>query len=93
MIYFIEIWNAKQAWLDLSTEERGNYMNQVGSQIQKLLDNGVKILTWSTNNEDTSHKQTMIILQYGLSQIKKVLTVFKHWWKEQVGTIILNKQT
>lgn len=56
MIYFIEIWNAKQAWLDLSMEERGNYMNQVGSHIQGLLDKGVKVLTWSNNTQETTHR-------------------------------------
>jgi len=56
MIYFVEVWNAKQAWLDLSTEERGNYVQQVGSHIQKLLDAGVKVLTWSTNDATTTHR-------------------------------------
>ncbi len=56
MIYFIEIWNAKQAWLDLSMEERGNYMNQVGAHIQGLLDKGVKVLTWSNNKQETTHR-------------------------------------
>ncbi|MEL6193054.1 MAG: DUF6616 family protein [Bacteroidota bacterium] len=56
MIYFIELWNAKQAWLDLSQEERGNYMNQVGSHIQGLLEKGVKILTWSVNDAATSER-------------------------------------
>ncbi len=56
MIYFIELWNAKQAWLDLSQEERGNYMNQVGAHIQGLLEKGVKILTWSVNDAATSER-------------------------------------
>lgn len=56
MINFIEIWNAKPAWLALSKEERGNYMNQVGGAIQGLLDQGVQILTWSKNDEETSKR-------------------------------------
>lgn len=56
MIYLIEIWNAKQAWLDLSTEERGHYVQQIGTHIQKLLDAGVKVLTWSNNEAETSFR-------------------------------------
>lgn len=56
MIYFIEIWNAKPAWKALSTEERGNYMGQVGAHIQGLLDKGVKVLTWSNNEAATTHR-------------------------------------
>lgn len=56
MIYFIETWNAKQAWLDLSTEERGAYMEQVGGAINDLVAKGVKILTWSVNDSQTSKR-------------------------------------
>jgi len=56
MIYFIEIWNAKPAWKALSAEERGNYMNQVGAHIQGLIEKGVKILTWSHNEGNTSER-------------------------------------
>jgi len=56
MIYFIEIWNAKPAWLALSTEERGAYMAQIGPHIQGLLDQGVEILTWSENDTDTTQR-------------------------------------
>jgi len=56
MIYFIEIWNVKPAWLALSAEERGNYMGQVGAHIQGLLDKGVKVLTWSGNDGATTHR-------------------------------------
>ncbi len=56
MIYFIELWNAKQAWLDLTPAERGEYMQQVGGHIQGLIEQGVKILTWSINDANTSHR-------------------------------------
>jgi hypothetical protein len=29
MKFYVEAWSAKQAWLDLSAEERGAYMGQV----------------------------------------------------------------
>jgi len=56
MIYFIEIWNVKPAWLALSQEERGDYMNQVGTHIQGLIEKGVKILTWSHHDTATSQR-------------------------------------
>ena len=56
MIYFIEIWNAKASWLALSQEERGQYMNKVGAAIQSLIDQGVKVLTWSDNDTATTHR-------------------------------------
>ncbi|MEO1627734.1 MAG: DUF6616 family protein [Bacteroidota bacterium] len=56
MTYFIELWNAKPAWLELPKEERANYMNQVGGAIQGLLENGVKVLTWSHNQSDVQKR-------------------------------------
>jgi hypothetical protein len=35
MIYGIEIWNVKLAWLQLSVEERGDYMGKVGAAWSK----------------------------------------------------------
>lgn len=56
MIYFIEQWNAKPAWKALPTEKRAEYMTQVGAAIQGLMEKGVKILTWSANDNLTSHR-------------------------------------
>ncbi|MEM8888543.1 MAG: DUF6616 family protein [Bacteroidota bacterium] len=56
MVYFIEMWNATDAWHKLSTEERGNYMGQIGAHVQGLMEKGVEILTWSLNDSDTSRK-------------------------------------
>lgn len=56
MIYFIELWNTKPAWKALSTNERVEYMGKVGAAIQGLLDQGVKVLTWSKNDEATTKK-------------------------------------
>jgi len=56
MIYIIETWSVKPAWLALSTEERGNYMNQVGAAIQDLVAKGVKVLTWSNNDASTAKR-------------------------------------
>jgi hypothetical protein len=51
MITYIELWKAKQAWMDLSTEERGNYMNALGPAIQQLLENGAQIVSWAANDK------------------------------------------
>ena len=56
MITYIELWKAKQAWLDLSTEERGNYMNALGPAIQQLVESGVQIVSWGANDNTTFSK-------------------------------------
>jgi hypothetical protein len=56
MITYIELWKAKQAWIDLSKEERGNYIAALGPAIQQLLDNGVQIVSWGTNETATLSK-------------------------------------
>ena len=56
MITYIELWKAKQAWMDLSTEERGNYMAALGPAIQQLMENGVQIVSWGTNDASTFSK-------------------------------------
>lgn len=53
MITYIELWKAKQDWLDLSQEERGNYMTALGPAIQQLTENGVQILSWGKNEAST----------------------------------------
>ena len=49
MITYIELWKAKQAWVDLNKEERGKYLTALGPAIQQLLDNGVQIVSWGNN--------------------------------------------
>ena len=53
---YIEIWKAKQTWLDLSKEARGEYMTQLGPAIQGLVESGVKIISWGTNDAGTFRK-------------------------------------
>jgi hypothetical protein len=53
MITYIELWKAKQAWLDLSKEQRGNYMAALGPAIQQLMDNGVQIVSWGISDSST----------------------------------------
>ncbi|MCO5945712.1 DUF6616 family protein [Mucilaginibacter flavidus] len=56
MKYYIEAWNAKQAWLDLDQQQRGEYISQLGPAIQQLTEQGVEIITWGVNDPDTDKR-------------------------------------
>jgi hypothetical protein len=56
MITYIELWKAKQAWLDLSTEDRANYMTALGPAIQGLLEGGATIISWGVNDTSTYNR-------------------------------------
>lgn len=56
MITYIELWKAKQTWINLSKSQRGEYMGALGPAIQYLLDNGVKIVSWGSNDALTFNK-------------------------------------
>ena len=56
MITYIELWKAKQAWTDLSKEEKGNYLAAIGPAIQQLLESGVQIISWGNNLSSTFSK-------------------------------------
>lgn len=47
MYLFVELWNVRQAWLDLSTDERQAYANGVGGAVGQLLEAGIEIIGWS----------------------------------------------
>jgi hypothetical protein len=53
MITYIELWKAKQAWLDLSTQGRADYMTALGPAIQSLLEGGATIISWGVNDAST----------------------------------------
>lgn len=56
MITYVELWKAKQAWLDLSTEDRVNYMTALGPAIQQLIESGVQIVSWGYNEKTTTNR-------------------------------------
>lgn len=56
MITYLELWNAKDAWKNLTKEEKGEYLAQIGPAIQQLTEMGIEIVTWSVNAEDTHHR-------------------------------------
>lgn len=56
MKMYIELWKATQAWIDLSKDERGNYMNQLGPAIEQMVESGVEILNWGSIDQSTYKK-------------------------------------
>ena len=54
MHLFIELWNATQAWRDLSQEERGAYAEKVGAGMAQLAEAGVEVIGWGFA-EDREH--------------------------------------
>jgi len=53
---FIELWSAKDSWKQMSKEERGNYLTQIGPALQGLLEKGVEIVSWGENEKETTHR-------------------------------------
>lgn len=53
MITYIELWQAKQTWINLSPEERKTYVDALGPVIQQLLESGVQIISWGINDGST----------------------------------------
>jgi len=56
MQLYVELWNAKQPWLDLSPEERQTYFDMVGEEIGKLTDAGIDLVGFAINGENTSNR-------------------------------------
>ena len=52
-ITFTLNFGTKQAWLDLSKEERQAFFNRVGGEIKKLMSQGVEVLGFAVNDEET----------------------------------------
>jgi len=53
MYYTVELWNPKQAWLDLSTEERQAYVGSIMPAMQRHAEIGITVRTMATNDADT----------------------------------------
>jgi len=56
MKVYIELWKATDAWHALSTEERGNYMTQLGPAIAEMAAKGMEIVNWGANDPDTDNR-------------------------------------
>jgi len=55
-IYFIELWDPKEEWLSLSTMKRELYLSKVGEATAGLIAQGVEVLTWTVNEQETSYR-------------------------------------
>lgn len=56
MTLFLELWKPKQRWLDLTAEERAEYIEGIGPSIEGLLEEGVELVGIGTNDEDTDRR-------------------------------------
>ena len=56
MHLYIELFKAKDAWLELSPEQRGAYVQQVGSSMQGVLDAGAELVGSGATDPGTSHR-------------------------------------
>lgn len=56
MYLYVELWNVTQKWMDLSIEERRDFFNNLGPEIQKLMDQGVEVTGWALNDEHTPYR-------------------------------------
>lgn len=56
MYLYIELWNVTQEWMDLSKEERRDFLDKVGAEIKDLMDEGIENLGWGMNDEHTPYR-------------------------------------
>lgn len=56
MEIFIEYWNPKQTWLDLSKEEKTAYVSRMGPAMEDFTKRGVDFYAWGMNEDQTPQK-------------------------------------
>lgn len=56
MYYTVELWTPRQAWLDLSTEEREAYIGSIGPTLEKHAEMGITMMAMCTNDADTDNR-------------------------------------
>ena len=56
MKIFIEFWKAREAWHQLSKEERISYVAQIGPVMEDLVSKGVVVDGWGVNDDASPHK-------------------------------------
>lgn len=78
MIYFIEFWKAKDAWLNLPKQERIDYVSKIGPAIEDLMSKGVQIDAWGVNDNQSLHKADFDF--YGITKFpnQEILTGFEN---------------
>ena len=56
MYLYVEQWNVTQKWMDLSKDERRDYMRKVEGAIKDMEAGGVENLGWGLNDEHTPYR-------------------------------------
>lgn len=56
MYLYVEQWNVTKEWMDLSKEDRRDYMNKVNDAIGEMSRAGMENLGWALNDEHTPHR-------------------------------------
>jgi hypothetical protein len=57
MYLYIELWKAKQKWIELSQQERAEYMSKAGPYIKPIIETaGVEFFSLVNNIPDKAHK-------------------------------------
>ena len=56
MYLYVEQWNVTEDWMNLSKEERRNYMKKVSGAIDEMSKAGVENLGWALNDEHTPYR-------------------------------------
>ena len=77
MYLFVECWKARPEWLALNTEDRGNYMAELGKGLGELLKSGVEIVSWSMNDLDTSNRASFDYFAVWKFPTKELATGFE----------------
>jgi len=78
MYLYIEIRNAKPAWLILSKEERGAYMADMGSVLGDLLSQGIEIVGCGINDPETPHRNDSQYFAVWKMENKEQAQQFEH---------------
>lgn len=56
MYLYVEQWNVTKDWMDLSKEDRRDYMNKVKGAIDEMSRDGVENVGWAMNDEHTPYR-------------------------------------
>jgi len=56
MITYIELWKIKDTWKELSQLERQNYLQKMALTLPDMINQGVEILDWGSNDLDTNQR-------------------------------------
>lgn len=56
MYLYIELWKPRRKWLEMSEQERSDYVAGIGPEIEKLTERGVELVGFALNDDDTPHR-------------------------------------